>query len=820
MSPEAFDPDETRPAPPPPGFDTARAHAAQPHRGAGTGNRSAAASRARGDGDRAGGEAFEGDPADFGDVSRAWDVVSGQVEALVTAWDTGEEPPTLAEFLPAGSAAIQRLALIELIKVDLMYRWRRPGSERRLEQYLAEFGRLFEAEVPYDLIYEEYYVRKQVGEAVEPAEYFERFPAQAEELRRLLCLEEEPRISTALASGQRSHSVDVGERLDDFDLLTRLGKGAFATVFLARQRSMQRIVALKVSADRGNEPQTMAQLDHPHIVRVYDQRLVSDRKLRLLYMQYIPGGTLQRVVDLVRATPPRARSGKILLEAVDEALSDQGESAPAESGLRRQLTHKRWPDVVCWLGARLAGALDYAHQRGVMHRDLKPANVLVSADGSPKLADFNISFCSKIEGASPAAYFGGSLAYMSPEQLEAFNPAHSRAADELDGRADVYSLGVLLWELLTGSRPFRDESVEGGWTNTLASMIASRRSGVPPGTIAQLPPGLPQGMEDVLLKCLAPEPPERFASAGQLARQLELCLRPQVQRLMRPSSGGWPQIAARHCLGAMVVAGLVPNVTASGLNIAYNYFEIVRLLDRPGVSEQARRVFYEQLVIVNPVFYALAIGLLIRLAWPVLDSVLRIESRREPRPRRLATARSRCLKLGDYVAWVAGALWTISGIVFPVWLHASTGHVKAIYYLHFMTSQVLCGLIAATLSFFCITFLAVRAFYPSLIRGEAGELGQLDDLQGLKRRTNVYFLLAVPGPLLAIFAVLLLADTRADRIAIGILGVVAFLNFLITYRLSQLIHQDIDALMIAVSPPSDSFVAGSDTVESFWAASR
>ena len=83
----------------------------------------------------------------------------------------------------------------------------------------------------------------------------------------------------------------------------------------------------------------------------------------------------------------------------------------------------------------------------MLHRDVKPANVLLTAEPSPKLADFNISFSDKVDGATPAAYFGGSLAYMSPEQLEACNPAHARSADELDGRSDLYSLGMVLWEL-------------------------------------------------------------------------------------------------------------------------------------------------------------------------------------------------------------------------------------------------------------------------------------------------------------------------------------------------------------------------------------
>ena len=423
----------------------------------------------------------------------------------------------------------------------------------------------------------------------------------------------------------------MGETLDDFDLLTRLGRGAFATVFLARQQSMQRLVALKVSADRGNEPQTMALLDHPHIVRVFDQRRLPDRRIRLLYMQYVPGGTLQSVVDAIKRLPPSMRTGVRLLEVIDQALSERGESPPTDSPLRDRLATASWPQVVCWLGSRLAVALAYAHQRGVLHRDVKPANVLLTADGTPKLADFNISYCSKVEGASAAAYFGGSLAYMSPEQLEACNPAHERDADDLDARSDIYSLGVLLWELLTGSRPFPDCPPSSDWTRTLATMLDARRSGVAAEQVAQLPRDCPPGLKQILLGCLAEDRDKRWRSAAQLSRQLELALEPQVMRLLRPRPGAWRNWVRRYPLAAMFAACLAPNVVFSVLNIAYNI---------PAIFESLGKSVYDVLtdpavIVINAVAFSLGIAVLLPLTWPVARAVAHL-SRRTARGRPLA----------------------------------------------------------------------------------------------------------------------------------------------------------------------------------------
>ncbi|MCE5292281.1 MAG: serine/threonine protein kinase, partial [Nocardiaceae bacterium] len=266
-------------------------------------------------------------------------------------------------------------------------------------------------------------------------------------------------------------SIEAGDQLEDFDLIAQLGEGAFARVFLARQRSMQRIVAVKVSQDHGTEPQTLAQLDHDYIVRVFDQRIVPGTGLRLLYMQYLSGGTLHDLLHRVREFEPENRSGQLLLDSVDASLRSRAEIRPSESQTRALVASLSWPETVAWLGRRLAEALDYADKVGVLHRDIKPANILLSSEGVPKLADFYISLARSIGNTSRVAYFGGSLAYMSPEQLEACHPDHLRSAGDIDTRSDLYSLGVVLWELLTGTRPFTDRSQTSTDGSELVAML-------------------------------------------------------------------------------------------------------------------------------------------------------------------------------------------------------------------------------------------------------------------------------------------------------------------------------------------------------------
>ncbi len=769
----------------------------------------------------------------FDDADAAYDLLAAHVERFVEAWDGSGGPPALVDFLPQGSPAVRRLGLIELIKVDLEYRHQR-GCLRSLDEYFDSFPELCAAgEVPFDLIYEDFHIRKQGGETVVIQPYFERFPQHRSRLEQLLGVGDPYRTTRAVPT---SGTVEVGpgQQLDDFDLIKELGAGAFAKVFLARQVSMQRFVALKVSADQSDEPQTLAQLDHPHIVRVYDQRILPEQHMRLLYMQYIPGGTLQDVIKAAQQLPDR-RSGKFVLEVIDGALASRGELLPSESFARRALNDLSWAQAICRIGASLAAALDYAHRRGVLHRDVKPANVLLTSEGSPKLADFNISFSSQVEGASPREFFGGSLTYMSPEQLEAYDPNHSRQPEEMDGRSDVYSLGVVLWEMLAGRRPFEDQMLPAGIEATIHDMTLRRRRGVPANAIRQLPDDCPLGLKEVLLRCLAAEPADRFADAGQLARQLELCLSDAHDLLYPPAEdrwrhkarrwplGGallavtprsWPRAAAAWPLLSVVVAGVLPNVLLSWLNIKYNGGAITKMV---GFATPAEWLTSWQVSVVNGIAYPLGVLWIGYCFWPIKRGARQIRKGEPLSSEQWHIVGRCCLQLG-LMAWtVSLTLWITTSLVFPVWIQLANPDIKVTGtdYLHFVTSQAFCGLIAASLTYFFITFIAVRAFFPRLIPPDSDDPQMAEELNRASSPVTFNFLVLAAVPVLSMTVVFLLfrIDVQAMKglttepevpLAFCILGAVGFVGSIACWFLRLDILMDLAALQPAVcdSQPS------------------
>ncbi|MFD1815158.1 serine/threonine-protein kinase [Rhodococcus gannanensis] len=715
-------------------------------------------------------------------------VVDTGVARLVAEWEEGDGPPAdLRDYLP-DTDAIRRAALIELVMVDLAYRWIRVRTPKRISDYCLDFGELLAGPIPPELIYEEFRVRRLAGEKVSAEDYVAEFPEQAE--RFVWLLEHDPRSGAASPSAlPDGEDLRVGGRLDDFDLVAELGHGAFARVFLARQTAMRRWVALKLSRNVGVEPQTLAQLDHPGIVRVYDQRVLEDRRLRALFMEFVPGGTLLDVARLARVTPPEGRSGQLVLDSIDRELARKGVAGPGESSIRDELSTLTWPETVAWIGLRLAEALEHAREQGVLHRDVKPANVLLTAEGSPKLADFNVSSGDTVAVPGSTGVVAGSLAYMSPEQLAVSASGTSGVAVDtrIDTRSDIYSLGVMLWELLTGERPFPDEE-------TPAAALARRRAGVPESVAARLPDDCPVALRRVLLTALEPQPERRWSTGRKLARQFALCLDPRARELVDPRPGSRRSTAVRWALPIVLASIGIPNLLATGYNYYYNRETIVARL-APAAQQSLDQVH----LVIGLIAFPLAALLIVWWCRPAITVPRRVQAGGVVDARTLANARRATLDLGHRSVIVAFAMWLVAGIVYPITLHVVAGGIQGATFSQLVASLAVCGAVAVAYPYFILTYFAVRSLYPVLLAH--GEIGSGDgrDLRVLAVLCTRYLAVAASVPLVGVAG---LSFARAGsghvEVTVRLLCLGGIVGFILVYQLFRRIEADLRALQRVV----------------------
>lgn len=463
--------------------------------------------------------------------SRTWDDASSpaatrlarRFEAAWQAAPRGHRPDPFA-FLAAEPAATpaDRLAVL---RSDLNLRWEADGP-LRVERYRAADPGL-DGDTLVALAYEEFCLREDDGDAPVPAEYDERFPDLADRLRRVFDIHDLVGHAPSLGNGSLAAPApgggpppaafpEAGQTIAGFHLVEELGRGAFARVFQARERQLaDRPVALKVARKGSREPQTLARLQHTHIVPVHSYRDDPATGLHLLCMPFFGRVTLERV--LADPAARTAAAGADLLGILDR-LEPGDAAALGGSATRAEFAALPFARAVAWWGARLADALAHAHDRGVLHRDLKPSNVLVTADGLPMLLDFNLAgstWADHAPAGDGAETLGGTLAYMAPEHLDAL------AADDpggVDARSDVFSLGVLLYEAVAGERPFPPPAPGSSVPDTLHRAAEARRRPAP--RLRDDHPELPARLERVIRRCLHPDPAQRHPSAADLAADL------------------------------------------------------------------------------------------------------------------------------------------------------------------------------------------------------------------------------------------------------------------------------------------------------------
>lgn len=400
----------------------------------------------------------------------------------------------------------------------------------------------------------------------------------------------------------------AGSQFLEFQIVEELGRGSFGRVYLATQGQLSgRLVAIKVSRDIFGESQTLAQLQHSHIVPIYSFHRRGE--LQIVCMPFFGRTTLADVLASMSGRVKLPLSGRELkstinrhgTETIPSGDGQQGrfdppvatpriskESAPgsAPDGWDR-LEGLSFVEAGLFLGAQLADGLSHAHRRGILHRDLKPANVLLTDDGRPMLLDFNLAEDTKVQAETERLAVGGTLPYMAPEQLRIILDRTGK----LDERGDIFALGVILFELLTGQYPYPPH--RGLLRDVVEAMLADRLKVIP--SLLMKNREVSSDAEAIVQKCLAPNPAARYQRAEDLREDIERHLSNRPLKFARSTSprerlSKW---ARRHPrLSSTASAAAIAAVLLLGAGgIAYAAMDRARTLDARARFQDHRRQF-------------------------------------------------------------------------------------------------------------------------------------------------------------------------------------------------------------------------------------
>lgn len=414
----------------------------------------------------------------------------------------------------------QQGASPESLVREVIARWRE-GQRPDAQEFLREHPEVRERKsLAIDLIYEEYCLRREHGETFVASTFMSRFPAYKQSLVRMLDVHE-------FLAGSAPAAAPVwprpGEEFLGFEIVEQIGAGAVAKVFLARELEVGgRLVVIKVSQFGRGEARLMGRISHPLVVPIHSVRADPLSGMTCICMPFLGTATLVDLLDeafVLGGSPATAA----LVESVARGYLPAGLDASAWGPVDPFFRGATYEEGIVHLGRQIAAALAKAHQAGITHRDIKPSNVLLSRDGRPMLLDFNLSTQERL----PAERIGGTLAYMAPERIEFLAESRAEAETASDPRSDLYSVGAMLFELLTGRLPSRPAPADGTTQPTLDEWLECRRAPAP--AARALNPRVEPAMDAILQRLLDPKPDDRFESAAELSSALAALLTPKAR---------------------------------------------------------------------------------------------------------------------------------------------------------------------------------------------------------------------------------------------------------------------------------------------------
>lgn len=373
------------------------------------------------------------------------------------------------------------------------------------------------------------------GQKLNIDEFTKQYPSLEEQLKqRIQNLQEIDGLFAGLMQTDEGDADDatgadnlIGQKLGDFEILEIIGQGGMGAVFLARQVSLDRDVALKVISDVGGvrsktlerfkrETKVLAQVSHPNIVPIYE--VGQEGPYSYFAMEYVKGSSLDRILSSIRTLSPDAKASQIMQDCLEGGAVGRRDTLKKDFATKGAEIDTAYIVNISKIIIRIASALEYAHARGILHRDIKPSNILIDADGTPKLVDFGLARSETQQTITVTGEFFGTPSYVSPEQI--------RKPETVDCRSDVYSLAATYYECLTLHPPFEGDTVN----ETLTRVIS--REAIPPRKHC---PRLSADLNTVLLHAIEKSPEDRYQTAAGFAADIRNLLEFKPITAKRPS---------------------------------------------------------------------------------------------------------------------------------------------------------------------------------------------------------------------------------------------------------------------------------------------